>query len=286
MPRSPKKPRKKTSGSRAASRVPPAFDAWREISGRVHAAKKIALFIDFDGTLVDFRPRPEQVRLNRRTRAALRRLAAHPAVRVMIVSGRRRESLLQFVKVPRVFLHGLYGCENEGGLALPKAITGKISRAREALASLPDHAPGVFIEEKGISIAVHFRDASAQSERRARARLRKLLATCRTQLTIIRAGNVWELVPRNVRGKGHAVRVLLRELGAAFRPIYIGDDLTDEPAFRALRKGITILVGSRRPTSAHFSLLNPTQVGLFLERLERLIRRRRIRVPPLRAKSA
>lgn len=272
MPRSPKKTRPKTRGPRAISRVTPAFDSWREISSRVHAAKKIALFLDFDGTLVDFQPRPEQVRLNTRTRTALRKLTAHRAVRVMIISGRRRESLLQFVKVPRVYLHGLYGCEKEGGLLLPKSVTGKISLAREALAALPDHAPGVFIEEKGISLAVHFRDASAQSERHARARLRKLLTDCRPHLAMIRAGNVWELVPSNVRGKGQAVRLLLQELGAAFRPIYIGDDLTDEPAFRALRRGITILVGSRRPTSAHFSLRNPAQVGLFLERLERLLR--------------
>jgi trehalose-phosphatase len=238
----------------------------------VRAAKNIALFLDFDGTLVEFRPRPDQVQLHARTRTALRKLAAHRAVRVMIVSGRRRESLLQFVKVPRVFLHGLYGCESEGGLALTEAVAGEISKAREALASLPDDAPGIFIEEKGVSLAVHFRDASAQSERRARALLRKLLTGCRPHLTIIRAGNVWELVPSRVRGKGHAVRLLLRELGAVFLPIYIGDDLTDEPAFHALRKGITVLVGSRHPTSAHFSLRNPAQVSVFLERLERLLR--------------
>ena len=65
--------------------------------------------------------------------------------------------------------------------------------------------------------------------------------------------------------------MLLQELGAAFLPIYIGDDFTDERAFRALRKGITILVGSRRSTSAHYSLRNPAQVSAFLERLERVV---------------
>ncbi|MGA7852605.1 MAG: trehalose-phosphatase [Candidatus Acidiferrales bacterium] len=271
MRRPPRKPGKKITKPRATGRVIPVFDSWDEISSRVRNAKNVALFLDFDGTLVEFRPRPHLVKLSARTRRALRKLAAHRAVRVMIVSGRRRESLLQFVKVPRVFLHGLYGCENEGELALPKVVAGKISKARAALASLPDQAPGIFIEEKGASLAVHFRDASAESERRARARLRQLLTDCRPHLTIIRAGNVWELVPSNVRGKGHAVRVLLQELGAAFLPIYIGDDFTDEPAFRALRKGITILVGSRRSTSAHYSLRNPAQVSAFLERLERVV---------------
>jgi trehalose 6-phosphate phosphatase len=263
---------KKTTKSRTTGGVTAVFDSWPDISRRVRVAQNIALFLDFDGTLVDFRPRPDEVKLNARTRTALRRLAAHPALRVVVVSGRRRKSLLQFVKVPRVFLHGLYGCEKENGLVVSRTAAQRISKARETLASLPDQAPGIFIEEKGISLAVHFRDASAQSERRARTRLRKLLTDCRPHLTIVRAGNVWELVPSYVRGKGYAVRVLLREFGAAFLPIYIGDDLTDEPAFRALRKGITVLVGSRRPTSAHFSLRNPAQVGLFLERLEHLLR--------------
>ena len=271
MRRPPAKPRKKNTRSGPARRVSPVFDSWREISRRVGAAQNIALFLDFDGTLVDFRPRPHMVKLNARTRTVLRKLAAHRAVRVMVVSGRRRASLLRFVKVPRVVLHGLYGWENEAGLSLSSAVAGKISRVRAALASLPAKAPGIFIEEKGISLAVHFRDASAQSERHARAHLRKLLAVCRPHLGIIRAGNVWEVAPTHIHGKGHAVRKLLRELGAGFLPIYLGDDLTDEPAFRALRKGITILVGSRRPTGAHFSLRNPAQVCIFLERLERLL---------------
>jgi trehalose 6-phosphate phosphatase len=271
VPRPAKKRAKKITKPRATGGVTPVFDSWSEISGRVRNARRIALFLDFDGTLVEFRSRPHLVKLSARPRRALRKLAAHRAVRVMVVSGRRRHSLLQFVKVPGVFLHGLYGCESEDDLTLPKAATRKMSKARAALASLPDQAPGIFVEEKGASLAVHFRDASAKSERRARARLRQLLADCRPHLAIIRAGNVWELVPSHVRGKGHAVRLLLRELGAAL-PIYIGDDLTDEPAFRALRKGITILVGARRPTKAHFSLRNPAQVGLFLERLEHLLR--------------
>jgi trehalose 6-phosphate phosphatase len=264
-------PSKKTH-TRTAGRPSPVFDSWRDISLRVRAAKNIALFLDFDGTLVDFRPRPDQVELSARTRAALRKLARHRAVRVIIVSGRRRASLLQFIKVPRIFLHGLYGWEKEYGLRLPETTTRKLAQARPILGALLNDAPDIFIEDKGISFAVHFRDASAQSERRARVRLRKLIMRFRPHLGIIRAGNAWEVAPRHVRGKGHAVRKLYRELGGAtFLPIYVGDDLTDEPAFKALRKGITVLVGLRRSTSAHFWLQNPAQVGVFLERLEQLL---------------
>lgn len=261
---------KKTARSLPASRIPPVFDSWREISRRVRAAKNIALFLDFDGTLVDFCSRPEQVKLSARTQAALRKLAGHRSVRVTIVSGRRHASLLQFIKTPRVSLHGLYGWENEKGVRLSRRSAGKISKARSIVARLPDQAPGIFIEEKGASLAVHFRDASAEAKRRACAELRKLIARMRPHLRIIPAGNVWEVAPGHVQGKGPAVRNMLRDLGKSFLPIYVGDDLTDEPAFKVLRKGITVLVGSRRPTNARFSLRNPAQVGVFLERLERL----------------
>jgi trehalose-phosphatase len=262
---------KKAAPSRSAGRISPVLNSWREISGRVRAAKNIALFLDFDGTLVDFCSRPEQVKLSARTEAALRKLASHGSVRVTIVSGRRHASLLQFIKTPRISLHGLYGWENEKGVRLSVKSAGKISKARSILAGLPDRAPGIFIEEKGASLAVHFRDASAQAERLACAELRKLIARMRPHLRIIRAGNVWEVAPGHVQGKGPAVRNMLRELGTTFLPIYVGDDLTDEPAFKVLRKGITVLVGPRRPTSAHFWLRNPAQVSVFLERLERLL---------------
>jgi trehalose-phosphatase len=262
---------KKTTRSRSVVRISPVFNSWRAISGRVRAAKNIALFLDFDGTLVDFCSRPEQVKLSARTQAALRKLASHRSVRVTIVSGRRHASLLQFIKTPRVSLHGLYGWENAKGLSLSVKSAGKISKARAILAGLPDRAPGIFIEEKGASLAVHFRDASAQAERHACVELRKLIARMRPHLRIIRAGNVWEVAPGHVQGKGPAVRKLLRELGTAFLPIYVGDDLTDEPAFKVLRQGITVLVGSRRPTNAHFWLRSPAHVSVFLERLERLL---------------
>lgn len=262
---------KKTARSLSASRISPVFNSWREISRRVRAAKNIALFLDFDGTLVDFCSRPEQVKLSARTQASLRKLADHRSVRVTIVSGRRHASLLQFIKTPGVSLHGLYGWENEKGVRLSRKSAGKISKARAILAGLPDQAPGIFIEEKDASLAVHFRDASAEAERHACAKLRKLIARMRPHLRIIRAGNVWEVAPGHVQGKGPAVRRMFRELGTTFLPIYVGDDLTDESAFKVLRTGITVLVGARRPTNAHFWLRNPAQVGVFLERLEQLL---------------
>jgi trehalose-phosphatase len=256
--------------SRVRTKSPrPLLDSWPTISRRIHAAEGVALFLDFDGTLVDFRPRPDQVKFAARTRSALRKLAAHRNVRVMIVSGRRRSSLLRFIKVPGLRLSGLYGWEHQEGLKLPGSTIRQISIARTMLATLERDLPGIFVEDKGISFAVHFRDASLEVERKARTRLRKFPRRFRAHLRIIRAGNVWELTPRHIRGKGAAMRILLRQIPSGFLPIYVGDDLTDEPAFKALRQGISVIVGSRRPTRASFSLPNPTAVCKFLKLLQR-----------------
>ena len=140
--------------------VYPLLDHWAEVARRVRASKDLRLFLDFDGTLVDFRSRPDEVTLEPEMRTRLRKVAAHPFVHVAIVSGRRRASLIQYIKVPRVQFFGLYGWEKEAGMHLPEPAMHSLSQARLILGDLPNQAPGIFIEEKGLSLAVHFREAS------------------------------------------------------------------------------------------------------------------------------
>ena len=123
-----------------------------------------------------------------------------------------------------------------------------LSQARLILGDLPNQAPGIFIEDKGVSLAVHFREASPAAERKARSWLRRITAQFREHLHIIRASNVWELLPREIRGKGFALRGILRGLRRPFLPFYVGDDLTDEEAFAALGTGVTVLAGPLRRT--------------------------------------
>jgi trehalose 6-phosphate phosphatase len=85
---------------------------------------------------------------------------------------------------------------------------------------------------------------------------------------LLRGRDVWEFLPWEFKGKGAAVRALIAEFPCPVLPIYIGDDVTDETAFRVLPRGITIRVGKPRRTRAIFELRNPDDVVRFLIQVE------------------
>ena len=244
------------------------FDCWEEIARRIRAAKDIRLYLDFDGTLVGYRPRPEQVKLREKTRAALRRLAEHRSVHVAIVSGRRRKELANLLRAPSVEFLGLYGWEDVDKVSLPSRTKLSLAKLRRALRVLSKGMSGVFVEDKGISVALHFRNASAGVKRQAHERMRKIVRQFRGELHVLPSHGVWDVVPNEVRGKGAAMRAALARVRKPSLAIYAGDDVTDEPAFKVLSRGITVLVGKPRSTHARYGLRDPLEVYAFLRLLE------------------
>jgi trehalose-phosphatase len=196
------------------------------------------------------------------------RLVRRRRVHVAIVSGRQNAALRKHVRVPRLKFFGLFGWEKSGRRALPRKTEGALAGLRRALAPLPAMFPGIHVEDKGVSFAVHFRGASPEAGRRVQAWIRGLLTRICIDFRLIQSNHACEIVPRHVRGKGVAMREFTRGLLTPFLPIYVGDDLTDEPAFVALRRGITVRVGPVSRTKARFHLRNPEEVCAFLERLE------------------
>ena len=95
-----------------------------------------------------------------------------------------------------------------------------------------------------------------------------MLAGFRADLHVIQSHSAWDIVPREVRGKGVALQKVLKTLRKPFLPIYVGDDLTDEPAFTVAREGITVRVGSTGDTRAHYRVFDADEVRKFLVRLE------------------
>jgi len=248
--------------------VPHLFDCWEQVLPRFEEANHVHLFLDFDGTLAPLHPSPRDVKLSGGLRRTLRRLSQNRRVHVAIVSGRRRAALRRFISVPQIELMGLFGSEKNGELILPLKTRAALPRLRSRFQSGAVEYPGVFFEEKGVSFAIHFRKAPAAIQQRARAWIRRLVPRFHPNFHVIQTNNAWEIVPREVQGKGIAVRDYMRRLRARGLAIYLGDDLADEPAFQALRRGITVRVGPLSPTAAHFRLENPDEVNTFLGRLE------------------
>jgi trehalose 6-phosphate phosphatase len=244
------------------------FHIWPRVRKRLKATKHLALFLDFDGTLAPLQHRPEKVRLDRRTRQALRRLACRRRVTLWVVSGRRRTDVRRRVGEPRLHYAGLHGWEHDRKASLPRRVERLLLGAKEQITTQLTALPGTWIEDKGFSFAVHYRQATGEAVRRVRREVRRLSEDFGSDLRVIPGKKVWEVLPAEVEGKGSAVRALLAKLPSSTLAAYLGDDTSDESAFAALPDGLTVHVGPRRLTRARFRLRNPEEVREFLERVD------------------
>jgi trehalose 6-phosphate phosphatase len=223
-------------------------------------ARDWALLLDVDGTLLDFAPHPEGVRVPEGLVEDLGRLHAALGGALGLVSGRRLEfldALFAPLQLPAIGLHGLQ-----------RRDTGTSVHARPAeWAVVCDGAlglcakfPGALVEDKGITLALHWRNAPAAEEP-----LREFANSALIQLPGYRlqAGHdVVELRPDG-HDKGDAIVAMLDSLAFQGRfPVFVGDDLTDEHAFDAinLRHGLSVRVGRREPTAARCGLHDPAHV--------------------------
>lgn len=253
--------------------TPHLFARWDRIARLIRGKKQLVFFLDFDGTLVRIAPMPGAVRLEEGTREVLRKLAGHRNATLAVISGRQRAELRRFIGIQNVKYMGLYGWESNGNKRVPFPVRVALARTLvELLTELPAY-PGVWIEPKRNSFSVHLKGASGATQRQVLQRVKKRVQPARDTLQVMKNLRDLEVAPLTIGDKGAAVRKFLGE--PAMRgalPIYFGDDLSDEPAFAAARKGISILVGNRRSTRAQFSLRGPAEVTEALSRMEKMIR--------------
>jgi trehalose-phosphatase len=252
---------------------PSALDHGSEIVGRLGAGPAAA-FLDFDGTLSPIVADPGQAVLPARTRAALERLAAR--LPVAVVSGRGVDDVRARVGLDGIWYAGSHGSE----LLWPDGW--REERGRESLPSLDGaerrlrfelrHVPGAIVERKPFGVAVHHRAVPRAHIGRVQAAAEDAIAAF-PDLRITAGKMVVDLQPDIPWNKGRATLRLLDvmlEDPAEAVPVYVGDDQTDEDAFRLLRgRGITILVGEPAVTgtAARYGLTDPGQVRGFLDAL-------------------
>jgi trehalose 6-phosphate phosphatase len=253
-------------------KLPHLFSRWDEVIERIRKSSRLLLCLDFDGTLVRIAPKPNKVRVLVRTVRLLRRLGRHAKVSVILVSGRKRNDMLNYVSLPQVQCQGLYGWECNGDLSLSEAEEMDLLRARLALGRKLPRFPGAWVEPKESSLSVHVRSVKPELVPLVRQTVRSLVQPLRRSLHVFENLRDIEILPWSVKDKGAAVRsYLARPEHRNDLPFYFGDDFSDEPAFRAMRKGISVLVGKARPTNAQFRLRGPAEVTMALARIEEAI---------------
>jgi trehalose 6-phosphate phosphatase len=241
------------ASSRKRARPPSPADDW-------------ALFLDVDGCLVDFADAPDAVRLPRRLPSLLARLAQRLDGAIALVSGRPLAGLDRMFAPLRMPAAGLHGLELRNGELLkpapgvPAALAGIHGEAMAIAVAYP----GAVVEDKGPALGLHWRAAPA-----ARDALRALAEAALPRLPGYRlqhGDNVVELRPA-AGDKGSAIAALLEQPPFRGRvPVFAGDDITDESGFAVVNAhgGVSVLVGAREPSAAHYALRNPNAVRRWL----------------------
>jgi trehalose 6-phosphate phosphatase len=213
-----------------------------------------ALFLDFDGTLVEIADHPENVKLEASTRIALERLSCSLGGAVAIITGREIDVIDRFtapLQVPVAGIHGLARRDALGNLVPVVSENGFAETVEKNLAPLVAHEPGLLLERKTSSVALHYR-ARPDLEGACLAAFEAALAGM-SGIELKRGKMVLEAKP-NGADKGTAVLDFLKE--APFRgrtAWFAGDDVTDEDAFAEVNRlgGVSIKVGEG-PTIAQY----------------------------------
>ncbi len=265
----------------------PLFREWPELAERLRTARCRILLSDFDGTLVAIRRLPEAVRMSATTRRLLEQVRDAGSV-VGVVSGRALEDVEGRVRVPGIWYVGSHGYRLHDphgrliSLATP-AERRRVQAATRWLRRRVARLPGIQLDVKGASVAVHYRTAKEPERAKAEKIVNQLLEQ-EPDLRLLAGKKVWELLPGESVDKWAAIRRLLDEekvTGKRFI-VYLGDDTTDERVFRQMRNGISVVVGERKDTAAEYYVRSMGDVREFLRRWLQVARedgngRRRLR---------
>lgn len=229
-----------------------------------------ALFLDVDGTLLDFAHHPADVQVDARLHDDLAHLRTRLRGALALLSGRPLSQLDALFDWNHHVAAGLHGAElrTPGGRERITGDAAAFAQVRARAEELAAAEPGVVLEDKRLALALHYRHAPTAREA-AENLARALLHVAGKRYALQHGDHVIELKPAGA-DKGRAFDLLMAEPPFRGRtPWMLGDDLTDEDAFRRVnaRGGVSVVVGVRRPTEAQYALDDPASVRAWLHDL-------------------
>ncbi len=262
------------------------FSHWEKIKSNFNG-QHIFLFLDYDGTLTPIVSTPQAALLSEEHRSLLRRLSQAAHCRVAIISGRAVDDLRKRVGVQDIIYVGNHGFEIEESTINFESLIA--DWCKEVFGQIKDEfnaefdknkIEGVLVEDKGLTLTIHYRLVSEQNMPLLESLFNKVTApyVAHKKIKVGTGNKVFEIRPPVEWDKGKALLWLLarekfKHADAQLFPICIGDDTTDEDAFKTLeKKGMAVLVGGERPSYAHYYLKDTGEVIQFLEELEKVLR--------------
>jgi trehalose 6-phosphate phosphatase len=263
-------------------------DCLPEIESVLRAAGRVWVGTDFDGTLAPITDDPDEASLPPAARDALAGLAGHPRAAVGIVSGRDVANLRRHVRLEDIGYAGNHGLEIElpgERFEYPTAAAARpvLARVTAGLGEVLRPYPGAWVQDKGLSLTVHYRRAAAAHHAAVTAAVQAAFDAATAgpghHLTaprlVLRPGVLaWDVRPVVDWHKGSAAGWLLaKQAGGGAVPVFLGDDFSDEDAFAAVRAGVTVLVGPDRASNAKYRVDGPADVRAFLEWVRRVLDR-------------
>jgi trehalose 6-phosphate phosphatase len=229
-----------------------------------------AFFLDVDGTLIEIASHPQAVNPTPRMKAIITHLRLNTDGAVALVSGRTIAELdtlfMPLTGLPAAGLHGLERRDAEGRIHLATLTESPLNEAKHELREFTKLNPGTLLEDKGATVALHYRNAPSLASA-VQATMNEVLRRLGDDFELKSGKMVVELKPSG-RHKGHAVEEFMDELPFRGRtPIFIGDDITDEDGFRVVNRmhGYSIRVGAANHSAARFCIPDVEAVLSWLE---------------------
>ncbi len=243
-----------------------------ELDAMLAGKNRVLIASDFDGTLCPIAGSPSEVQLAPAMLEVLRRTAACPRLSLAVISGRALSDIQ--CRLPfNIFFAGNHGLEVAGGgLAYEhsgaRQLRSSVSGACRILSDTVRQWPGAWVEDKGLSATLHFRQVDQRHHNPMLFSMRRSLGALGASLSLRVGRQALEIRPKVPWDKGNALRYLLEKAGPFDACVCLGDDQTDESMFRANSGQMNIRIGrSASRTAATHYLLDPAEVAIVLSHI-------------------